>query len=98
MGTYFKKDTGGKEDDDYQTWLNLAIKLDHYKTVNVRSATEILDFLGDVGGFEGALVSVFASLGMFFSGKFVVAALAQDLFIEKKEDYKHQSNTVDDNT
>jgi hypothetical protein len=89
VGTYFLKDAIGKADEDYQTWLNLAIKLDHFKTVNVRSATEILDFLGDVGGFEGAVASWFAYLGMFFSGRFVVAALAQDLFIEKKEDYKH---------
>jgi len=91
VGTYFKKDAAGKEDDQYQTWLNLAVKLDHYKTVSVRSATGILDFLGDVGGFEAAAALIFASMGAFFSSRFVVASLAQDLFIEKKEDYTHKS-------
>ena len=51
VGTQFKKDSAGKPDDQYQTWLNLAVKLDPYKTVSVRSATGILDFLGDIGGF-----------------------------------------------
>jgi hypothetical protein len=57
----------------------------------VRSATGILDFLGDIGGFDGALAMVFASAGVFFSSKFVVASIAQDLFIEKKEDYKRKT-------
>ena len=57
----------------------------------MRSATGILDFLGDVGGFDGALTLIFASAGVFFSSRFVVASLAQDLFIEKKEDYTHKS-------
>lgn len=91
VGTYFKKDAAGKEDEHYQTWLNLAVKLDHYKTVSVRSATGILDFLGDVGGFEAAATLIFASMGVFFSSRFVVASLAQDLFIEKNEGYTHKS-------
>lgn len=57
----------------------------------MRSATEILDFLGDIGGFNDAITMIFASMGMFFSSRFVIASLAQDLFIEKKEDYKHKS-------
>jgi hypothetical protein len=59
--------------------------------VNVRSSTEILDFMGDIGGFNDAVTLIFASMGMFFSSRFVVASLAKDLFIEKKEDYKHNS-------
>ena len=43
----------------------MAIKLDQYKTVNVRSTDEILDFLGDIGGFNDALVMIFATFGGF---------------------------------
>ena len=69
----------------------MAVKLDHFKTVNVRSTDEILDFLGDIGGFNDALVIIFATFGGFFSSKFVVASLARDMFIEKKEDYRIKS-------
>jgi hypothetical protein len=68
----------------------LAIKLDHYKTVNVRSTDEILDFMGDIGGFNDALVMIFATFGGFFSSRFVIASLARDLFLEKKETYKRR--------
>jgi len=88
LGSYFLKDTTGSVDEKYQTWLSLAIKLDHYKTVNVRSTDEILDFMGDVGGFHDALFMIFASFGGFFSSRFVIASLAKDLFLEKKESYK----------
>ena len=62
VGTQFKKDSAGKPDDQYQTWLNLAVKLDPYKTVSVRSATGILDFLGDIGGIQIVLETLFAGL------------------------------------
>ena len=92
VGEYFRKESKGTSDENYQTWLNLQIKLDSFKTVNVRSTTEILDLLGDIGGFNDAVTSIFALAGAFFSSRFVTAALAKDLFMEKKATYhrKHQ--------
>ena len=33
----------------------IYFKLDNFKEVSIRSSVEILDFLGDIGGFMGAL-------------------------------------------
>ena len=48
--------------------------------------------MGDVGGFHDALFLIFASFGGFFSSRFVIASLAKDLFLEKKESYKRHAN------
>ena len=69
--------------------------MDSFKTVNVRSSTEILDFIGDLGGFNDAVTMLFAVAGAFFSSRFVTAALAKDLFMEKNKNY-HRKN-VDKN-
>ena len=37
--------------DDMQDIAVISFKLDSFKTVSERSAVEILDFLGDIGGF-----------------------------------------------
>ena len=43
--------------------------------------------MGDVGGFNDAVTLIFASCGAFFSARFVTAALAKDLFMEKNPNY-----------
>ena len=54
--------------------------MDSFKTVSVRSSVEILDFLGDIGGFQGAIEMIFGFFGTWFSAKFIIAAIAKDLF------------------
>ena len=46
------------------------------KRINQRSATQILDFLGDIGGFKEALLILLVSIGEYFSAKFFVAEVA----------------------
>ena len=50
-------------EDDEVIILELTLKQDSIKTVSERSATEILDFLGDIGGFQGALIMIFMFFG-----------------------------------
>ena len=58
--------------------------MDSFKTVSVRSSVEILDFLGDIGGFQGAIEMIFGFFGTWFSSKFILAAIAKDLFKQKR--------------
>ena len=58
--------------------------MDSLKVSNVRSTTQILDFIGDYGGFNDAMEIIFVTLGSFFSGKFLIASLAKDLYFGKK--------------
>jgi hypothetical protein len=44
-----------------------------------------LDFLGDIGGFQGALILIFFILGEYFSGKFLLAAIAENLYKQKNK-------------
>ena len=48
--------------------------------------------MGDVGGFNDAVTLIFATLGAFFSSKFVTAAIAKDLYLAKNPDY-HRHHT-----
>jgi hypothetical protein len=50
----------------------------------VRSSTQILDFLGDIGGFKEALMLILATFGEYFSAKFFIAKVGEDLYLEKK--------------
>lgn len=51
--------------------------------MNVRSSDEILDFIGDIGGFTDAVHMIFAMFGTFFSSRFIVSSLAKDMFLVK---------------
>ena len=52
------------------------LKLDQFKSDNKRTATKILEFLGDVGGFAGAIEGVFALLGTYFSSRYLASSIA----------------------
>ena len=83
LGKFFKKESPVIKNEKYETFLNVSIQLDSYKTVNVRSSDEILDFIGDIGGFTDAVHMIFAVFGTFFSSKFIVSSLAKDMFLIK---------------
>ena len=51
--------------------------------MNVRSSDEILDFIGDIGGFVDAVHMIFAAFGTFFSSRFIISSLAKDMFLVK---------------
>ena len=74
----------------------IYFKLDNFKEVSIRSSVEILDFLGDIGGFMGALEMIFVIFGSYFSGKFMLAKLAEDMFLTKKK-YWQQNESGTDN-
>ena len=67
-----------------QLLFNVTMGIDSLKVKNVRSSTQILDFIGDYGGFNDAMELIFVTLGSFFSGKFIIASLARDLYFGKK--------------
>lgn len=51
----------------------IQLKQDSYKSTSDRSSTQILDFLGDIGGFQGAIVLILITAGQYFSAKFFIA-------------------------
>jgi hypothetical protein len=63
--------------------LNLLINQDSIKTVNNRSSTEVLDYIGDVGGFM-VIIDFLSFLGFYFSSKMFIASLAKKLYLLKK--------------
>ena len=66
------------------TVLEFVIKEHPSKTINVRKSTMILDYFGIIGGFNAALNLLFGRFCRFFSGNFLQAAVAQDLYIKKR--------------
>jgi beta-lactamase regulating signal transducer with metallopeptidase domain len=59
--------------------------MDPYKTVSKRSTTQILDFMGDVGGFYGALDILVFWVAQYFATKFYTQQLSKKLFKKKKK-------------
>lgn len=43
--------------------LDIEVKQDAYKTINSRTSTEILGFLGDIGGFKESLLIMLTIFG-----------------------------------
>lgn len=50
----------------------------------MRSSTQVLDFIGDVGGFQGAIILIFFVFGEFFSERFYTANLSNEVFVKKR--------------
>ena len=59
--------------------FEIKMELDGFKTTNVRTSTQILDFLGDIGGFYQALDLIVFMLGQYFSSKFFVLSIAKKM-------------------
>lgn len=70
--------------------FEMVIKQDATKTVNQRQSTQILDWLGDVGGFKEALLMLFYIVGEYFSAKMLLASVAEKFFLTKKDAPKPQ--------
>jgi hypothetical protein len=61
--------------------LEVVLSLDQFETSTVRASTDILEFLGDVGGFLGAVSMLTGTLGTFFSSNMFVHNVAKTFFI-----------------
>lgn len=61
--------------------MKLEIKLGETKTVSIRSSVEILDHIGDIGGFVDAMHLIFGFVGSYFSAKFIFASMAGQMFV-----------------
>ena len=68
--------------------LEIDIRQDSTKVANSRSSTQILDFLGDIGGFKEALLLILVSGGEYFSARFFIATVAKELYITKTPEHK----------
>ena len=54
--------------------------LDPSKIRSYRFSTQILDFLGDVGGFQGAITLIVLTIGEFFSARFFLISIAATFY------------------
>jgi hypothetical protein len=59
----------------------VTVGLDPFISTNKRSSIQILDYLGNIGGFIGSLMMVFGFVGFYLSDKFYVSTIAKELFI-----------------
>ena len=83
-----QKYEGKKLEDDYEEdeiegkiLLEMSLSLDQFKTETVRQSTDILEMIGDVGGFQGAFIMLTAIVGAFFSELFFKASITENFYI-----------------
>ena len=53
----------------------------------MRSTVQILDHIGDIGGFIDAMHLIFGVAGHYFSSRFIYRSLAKKMFVQIN---KHQ--------
>jgi hypothetical protein len=64
--------------------LEIMLNQQSLKATSVRESTQILDFLGDIGGFKEALLLILAFIGEYFSAKFFIQTVGSEMYLEKK--------------
>ena len=82
-------DTKLFSDNDDTILLQITLQQDSVKSTNFRSSTQILDFIGDVGGFQQAMLMLFYIIGEYFSAKYLLKSIAEVLYLQKVEDNKN---------
>ena len=73
-------------DTDETRLHEIELVQDSTKMISSRESTQILDFLGDIGGFKEALLILLVTIGEYFSSKFFIAKVAKELYKKKKTD------------
>jgi hypothetical protein len=68
---------------DDKMLLEVILKLDPMKKISERSVTNVLDYLGALGGFKEAIDILVYSFGEFFSSKFFIASIAAKFYFTK---------------
>ena len=74
-------DDYGRSVVENRIMYEFMLQLDPFKSNNQRSATQVYDYLGDVGGFQAAFQTIFATFGGFFSARFFQSSVASDLYL-----------------
>ena len=72
--------------------FQIQLKQDGFKDTFNRSSVQVLDFLGDIGGFYQALDILVFLIAQYFSAKFFVGSIASTFFYVKKN--KSSMNVV----
>ena len=66
--------------------MEIELKLSPFVKKSQRESTQILDLLGDIGGFY-ATVDIFLFLvGGYFSNRFYMAAIAKDFYLKRTQE------------
>ena len=76
--------------------MDILIKQDSTKTISERSSTQVLDFIGDIGGFKEAILLIMFTFGEYFSAKFFVKTVAEDLYMHKSDKKKPKGSKKKD--
>lgn len=86
------KDTLKNYLDDYEKaffddkmLLEVILKLDPVKKEIERGSSNVLDFLGDLGGFKEALDIIVVGTATFFSSKFFIASIASKFYFTRAD-------------
>jgi len=61
--------------------LEIQLEMDSFKTESLRTSTQILDFLGDLGGFYQAVDLLIFMIAEYFSARFFLASIAANLYV-----------------
>jgi hypothetical protein len=75
--------------------LEVILQLDPFKSISERVSTSMLDYVGDLGGFFGAISGAFAFIGQFFSAKMFIASISNNLYFRKLSN-KESKKQVDE--
>lgn len=84
VSLWSKYDRDMLADMDYEVFMELSMVQSPTKIISSRSTTQILDFLGDVGGFYGSLVLMLYLIGEYFSSHLLEASIASSFYLQKK--------------
>ena len=63
--------------------LEVELSQDNLKDISVRSSTQILDYLGDTGGFLGSVIVIFYLFGEYFSSRYFIDQVGRDMYVKK---------------
>lgn len=64
----------------WQIHYTVSVMLDDNKQVSIVKSYQLLDLLGDIGGFTEALNIVFSYIGAYFSAQYMRASFVEKLF------------------
>ena len=68
--------------------VEIELKLNPFVKKSQRITTQLLDLLGDIGGFYATADLFLFLFGGYFSSRFYQAAIAKDLYFKKVNDSK----------
>ena len=62
--------------------MEIELKLNPFVKTSQRESTQILDLLGDIGGFYATVDLFLFMIGGYFSNRFYMAAVAKDFYLK----------------